>query len=66
VQHSPAHLEVRVVTPDVLTDDQQVRIRQEVLSRLPLPMLVTVTRVADIPRGPGGKYEMLISMVERR
>jgi hypothetical protein len=27
-------------------------------------MTVTVTRVAEIPRGPGGKYEILVSLAE--
>jgi phenylacetate-CoA ligase len=64
VQHAPDRLELRVVIPRELTAEEEAIMRRDVLSRLPVPMTVTVTRVAEIPRGPGGKYEILVSLAE--
>ncbi len=56
-------IEARLVTAVPLTADQESRLRQHILSRLPGSFRLTFTYCGEIPRGAGGKYEDFISEV---
>jgi phenylacetate-CoA ligase len=63
VQHTPSRLELRLVVARVVTADEEAAMRAYLRSRLPVAMEIGFTYLAEIPRGPGGKLESLISLI---
>jgi phenylacetate-CoA ligase len=61
VQHSVTGLELRFVPERPLLEAERETLRQVLLEGLEHPFEVTLTEVAEIPRGAGGKHEELIS-----
>ena len=59
-------LEARIVTREPLTREQGERFRAHVAKRLPPGIRVQIMPVDNVPRGPGGKYEDFISLVDER
>jgi len=63
VQKSRDLVEARLVTAAPLTQEQEQELRSHIASRLPPGFSVTITRIAEIPRSAGGKFEDFISEV---
>ena len=65
VQKSFDEIEGRLVTARPLTADEEGRLRQLVLSKLPAPFKLRFVYTAVIPRSDGGKFEDFYSEVSR-
>jgi phenylacetate-CoA ligase len=61
VQRSVEEVEVKLVTDREFTADEAERVRRVVQSNLGYPFRITLTRCAEIPKGPGGKYQEFVS-----
>ena len=57
-------VEARIVSREPLTAEQVQRLQAHVAKRMPAGIRIEVVRVDGIPRGPGGKYEDFISLVQ--
>ena len=64
VQTSMHRVEVRIVMREPPTRDQVERLRAHVAAQMPGGIDVEVVQVASLSRGPGGKYEDFISLVD--
>jgi phenylacetate-CoA ligase len=58
-------VEARLVTGKPLTADQESRLRQLILSRIPPGFRVTLVYCERIARGAGGKFEDFVSELEK-
>lgn len=65
LQHDPARMELRYVMDRELTPPEQQAASAALADMLGYPFRVDFTRVAALERGPGGKYEDFISLLER-
>lgn len=63
VQKTLETIEARFVTERELTPEEEQKLREHILSRLPCPFELTFTYHDEIPRGAGGKYEDFLSEV---
>jgi phenylacetate-CoA ligase len=61
VQKDLRTLEARLVLARTLTQAEEQHLCATVLSRLPAPFKVVITRVAELPRNAGGKFENFVS-----
>ena len=57
-------VEARIVMREAPTDEQVAALSAHVEKHMPAGVRVKVVRVESIPRGPGGKYEDVICLVE--
>jgi phenylacetate-coenzyme A ligase PaaK-like adenylate-forming protein len=57
VQRSREHLEMRIVPTRELTPDDERRISAAAVDRFGHPFRVTFEYLAELPYGPGGKFE---------
>ena len=57
VQTSLERLEVKLVTAEPLTGEDEAKLREIILTRLGHPFDIVLTYHDDIPRGAGGKFE---------
>jgi len=64
VQTSLHRVEVRIVMREPPTQEQVERLRAHVAAQMPADIDVEVVQVERLPRGPGGKYEDFISLVD--
>jgi phenylacetate-CoA ligase len=63
VQKSPDLIEARLVTATPLTGEQEERLRQHILSRLPGGFRLAFAYCPQIPRSASGKFEDFVSEV---
>ena len=63
VQHTPQHIEARIVAPRALTSQEQAHLRQVFTASLGYPFTFTFTYHHTIPQGPNGKFEDFLSHV---
>ena len=56
-------IEARLVTASPLTGGQEEKLRQHILSQLPLGFRVNLAYCSEIPRSAGGKFEDYVSEV---
>jgi phenylacetate-CoA ligase len=61
VQKTTDLVEARIVTDTPLSEDQEARFRERVLSLLPAGLALRFAYVADIPRAASGKFEEFVS-----
>jgi phenylacetate-CoA ligase len=64
VQHTVQRIEIKLVTERELTVEEQARVTQLMQGHLGYPFEIFYTFLEDIPRGPNGKFEEFISLVE--
>ncbi len=64
VQHTIQRVEIKLVTERELTLDEQLRVTQLMQGHLGYAFEIFYTFLEDIPRGPNGKFEEFISLVE--
>lgn len=64
VQHTIQRVEIKLVTERELTLEEQSRVTQLMQGHLGYPFEIFYTFLEDIPRGPNGKFEEFISLVE--
>jgi phenylacetate-CoA ligase len=64
VQTALDAIELRVVASRPLDDAERVRLMEITRSALGYPFRVTVVEMPAIPRGPTGKYEEFLSLIE--
>jgi phenylacetate-CoA ligase len=64
VQHTVQRVEIKLVTERELTLEEQERVTQLMRGRLGYPFEIFYTFLEDIPRGPNGKFEEFMSLVE--
>lgn len=57
IQTAPDRLEAQFVARRPLTGDEQEKLRQRILRRMPYNFAIDITMVDEIPRSAGGKYE---------
>lgn len=57
IQRTLSGLELKVVLPAPLSDDEDRFLKQYLQQTLDYPFEITITRVETIPRSPNGKYE---------
>lgn len=57
IQRTLSELELKVVLPAQLSQDQESFLKQYLRQTLGHPFEIVITRVTDIPRSPTGKYE---------
>lgn len=65
VQHEPHRMELRYVMDRDLTEAERAAASQGLAEMLGYPYTVDFTRVAALERGPGGKYEDFVSLLNR-
>ncbi|NHZ35569.1 phenylacetate--CoA ligase family protein [Massilia rubra] len=63
VQTAPDQVQIRYVSADALSPDQEASLAAQVAQRLPPGMRVDALRVAEIARSASGKFEEFISLV---
>jgi phenylacetate-CoA ligase len=61
VQRSVGKIEIRFVMERELTAEEAERLREVAREQLGYPFEIALTRVAEIPRSPGGKFEDFVS-----
>lgn len=66
VQHDVATIELCYVLERDLTTEEQAAASRALADMLGYPFRVRFSRVPSLPRGPGGKYEDFVSLLERR
>ena len=64
VQHTIQRVEIKLVTERELTLEEQSRVTQLMQGHLGYPFEIFYTFLEDIPRGPNGKFEEFVSLVE--
>ena len=64
IQHTIQRVEIKLVTERELTLEEQARVTQLMQGHLGYPFEIFYTFLEDIPRGPNGKFEEFISLVE--
>ena len=65
VQAAVDHLEIRYVAQRALTPDESAHLVAEIRSAMRYDYHVTLTRVAQIALGPGGKFSDFVSLIGR-
>lgn len=63
VQRTRDYLEAHLVLREPLTAQQELHLRERILSNLPAGIHINFVRVDRVPRGPGGKFEDFVSEV---
>ncbi len=66
VQHTLTKLEAKFVVDRALTEDEENRLREEILGTTDHPYEIDFAYVDEIPRSPGGKYEDVVCLVDDR
>jgi phenylacetate-CoA ligase len=64
VQTAPDAIEVRVVLSQPIDEAQRLRLVEATRKALGHPYRVTIVEVPSIPRGPTGKYEEFLSLLQ--
>ncbi|MEI6121770.1 MAG: hypothetical protein WCP90_04605, partial [Opitutae bacterium] len=64
VQHTVQRIEIKLVTERELTLEEQERVTQLMQGHLGYAFEIFYTFLEDIPRGPNGKFEEFISLVD--
>jgi phenylacetate-CoA ligase len=64
VQHTVQRIEIKLVTERELTLEEQARVTQLMQGHLGYAFEIFYTFLEDIPRGPNGKFEEFISLVD--
>lgn len=64
IQHTINKVELKLVIERELTQEEQSRVTQLIQGHLGYPFEIFYTFLEDIPRGPNGKFEEFISLVE--
>jgi phenylacetate-CoA ligase len=64
VQDAIDHIEVRVVMPRDFAGDERLRLEQALIKTLGYPFRMTISRVPEIARNFGQKYEDFVSLLE--
>ena len=65
VQTSPQNLELHVVVDRALSASEEAEIKKLLCRNLQQEFAVEIVLRDSIPRGPGGKYEEFICVIER-
>lgn len=63
VQHSLDDVELKIVVDDVLTDEQEGKIKLILQESLAHPFTIKLSYHATLPRSAGGKFEDFVSML---
>lgn len=63
IQHTTHDIEIKVVTPDVFTKDEEAQFIYLYQQNLGFPFNITITYHEDIPAGPTGKFEEFLSHI---
>lgn len=64
IQHTHHHIEIKIVTPDTLSDKQEAECIALYQTIFGFPADISITYHETIPSGPTGKFEEFISLVE--
>ena len=64
VQHTPAEIEVRYVADRELSADEQSGLTHELQTAMRYPYDIRYTRLPEIRRGPGGKFDDFLSLIQ--
>jgi phenylacetate-CoA ligase len=62
-QAEPDRLELRLIVGAPLVPGQERALREKVQDALPVPFRIDLIYVEEIPRNPGGKFELFTSAV---
>jgi len=66
VQHTPAQIEVRYVAERDLTGDECATLTRELRAAMRYDYEIGFTRMTQIPRGAGGKFDDFLSLVPKQ
>jgi len=66
VQHTPSAIEVRYVAERELTDDERAHLAGELRKAMRFDYEITFTRMTEIPRGAGGKFDDFLSLLPKQ
>jgi phenylacetate-CoA ligase len=63
IQHTTHDIEIKVVTPDTFTEQEEEYFKQLYQKNLGFKFNIAITYHEDIPAGPTGKFEEFLSLV---
>ncbi len=63
VQTAPDTIELRLRLDRPLTEQEQAETKQRIVDNFGYPYRINLVQVDDIPRGPTGKYEEFVSLI---
>lgn len=63
VQHTTHDIEIKVVAPDIFSEQEEAYFKQLYQKNLGFPFNISITYHDDIPVGPTGKFEEFVSYV---
>ena len=66
VQHTPERIEIKVVTPDRVTHEQEQKIKALYQKNFGFPFEFDITYHEDISPGPTGKFDEFVSLVQTK